>query len=88
MLKKRRRWPKAISNWKVQLEAVSSMIKRLKGQKTGRKEQNRKKIDGTKRLHLFLLSRELHSNFWSKHLCIEPLDFFKAVAAAAVYTKR
>jgi hypothetical protein len=63
------------------------MIKLLRGQKTGRKEQNRKKMDSTNRLHLFVIKRA------SLHLLVKAsmhlrLDFFKAVAAAAVYTKR
>jgi hypothetical protein len=44
-------------------------------------------MDSTKRLHLFVIERASLQLLVivSLHL---PLDFFKAVAAAAVYTKR
>jgi hypothetical protein len=62
------------------------MIKLLRGQKTGRKEQNRKKMDSTKRLHLFVIERASLQLLVKASLHL-PLDFFKAVAAAAVYAK-
>jgi hypothetical protein len=89
MLKKRRRWPKAISNWEYPArsclfhdQASEGAGKKLKG-----KNRIEKKIHSTKRLHLFVVERASLQLFVKTSLHL-PLDFFKAVAAAAVYTKR
>jgi hypothetical protein len=87
MLKKRRRWPKAISNWNIQLEADLFHDQASEGARNWKERTKQKKLDRTKRLHLFVVERASLQLLVKASLHL-PLDFFKAVAAAAVYTKR
>lgn len=87
MLKKRRSWPKAISNWEYPVRSCLFHDQASEGAKNWKERTEQKeKMDSTKRLHLFVVERASLQLLVKASLHL-PLDFFKAVAAAAVYTK-
>jgi hypothetical protein len=71
MLKKRRSWPKAISNWEYLVRSCLFHDQASEGAKNWKERTEQKeKMDSTKRLHLFVVERASLQLLVKASLCI------------------